>query len=65
MGAKQYSRFLLASGIDSVKTDAQFFLDVMDDAGDRRDLIKTYQDAWTIASLRYFSIKAISCILSP
>ncbi|KAL8996931.1 MAG: hypothetical protein Q9169_003690, partial [Polycauliona sp. 2 TL-2023] len=55
-----FYRFLLDSGIDSVKTDAQFFLDVMDDADDRRDLIKTYQDAWTIASLRYFSIKAIS-----
>ncbi|KAL8891553.1 MAG: hypothetical protein Q9215_001417 [Flavoplaca cf. flavocitrina] len=57
-----FYKFLLASGIDSVKTDAQFFLDVMDDADDRRDLIKTYQDAWTIASLRYFSIKAISCM---
>ncbi|KAL8883229.1 MAG: hypothetical protein Q9192_007337, partial [Flavoplaca navasiana] len=57
-----FYKFLLASGIDSVKTDAQFFLDVMDDADDRRDLIQTYQDAWTIASLRYFSIKAISCM---
>ncbi|KAL8670601.1 MAG: hypothetical protein Q9168_004875, partial [Polycauliona sp. 1 TL-2023] len=57
-----FYRFLLDSGIDSVKTDAQFFLDVMDDADDRRDLIKTYQDAWTVASLRYFSIKAISCM---
>ncbi|KAL8703164.1 MAG: hypothetical protein Q9201_003640 [Fulgogasparrea decipioides] len=57
-----FYKFLLASGIDSVKTDAQFFLDVMDDADDRRRFIKTYQDAWTIASLRYFSIKAISCM---
>ncbi|KAL8690982.1 MAG: hypothetical protein Q9224_004277, partial [Gallowayella concinna] len=59
----QYLRFLLSSGIDSVKTDAQFFLDLMEDADDRRRFMKTYQDAWTIASLRYFSIKAISCIL--
>ncbi|KAL8859667.1 MAG: hypothetical protein Q9178_003781 [Gyalolechia marmorata] len=57
-----FYRFLLASGIDSVKTDAQFFLDLMDDADDRRSFMKTYQDAWTIASLRYFSIKAISCM---
>ncbi|KAI4098937.1 MAG: hypothetical protein L6R37_006235 [Teloschistes peruensis] len=55
-------RFLLESGIDSVKTDAQFFLDRMDDADDRRRFMKTYQDAWTIAGLRYFSIKAISCM---
>lgn len=58
-------RFLLESGIDSVKTDAQFFLDLMDDADDRRRFMKSYQDAWTIAGLRYFSIKAISCMTSP
>ncbi|KAL8773665.1 MAG: hypothetical protein Q9209_001431 [Squamulea sp. 1 TL-2023] len=57
-----FYKFLLASGIDSVKTDAQFFLDLMDDADDRRRFMKNYQDAWTIASLRYFSIKAISCM---
>ncbi|KAI9682070.1 MAG: hypothetical protein M1817_000124 [Caeruleum heppii] len=50
------------SGIDSVKTDAQFFLDELQDAPDRRALIKAYQDAWIISSLRYFSIKAISCM---
>ncbi|KAI4137217.1 MAG: hypothetical protein L6R39_007407, partial [Caloplaca ligustica] len=55
-----FYRFLLESGIDSVKTDAQFFLDLMDDADDRRRFMKTYQDAWTIASLRYFSTRAIS-----
>ncbi|KAL8896533.1 MAG: hypothetical protein Q9207_007665, partial [Kuettlingeria erythrocarpa] len=55
-----FYRFLLDSGIDSVKTDAQFFLDLMDDADDRRRFMKTYQDAWTIASLRYFSMKTIS-----
>ncbi|KAI4179906.1 MAG: hypothetical protein L6R41_007565, partial [Letrouitia leprolyta] len=41
--------FLLEAGIDSVKTDAQFFLDIIDDADDRRRFMKTYQDAWTIA----------------
>ncbi|KAL9611883.1 MAG: hypothetical protein Q9167_003497 [Letrouitia subvulpina] len=54
--------FLLDSNIDSVKTDAQFFLDLIDDADDRRRFMKTYQDAWTIASLNHFSIKAISCM---
>ncbi|KAL8802304.1 MAG: hypothetical protein Q9200_006626 [Gallowayella weberi] len=60
-----FYKFLLASGIDSVKTDAQFFLDRMEDADDRRRFMKTYQDAWTIASLRYFSTKAISSTLPP
>ena len=55
-------RFLSNAGIDSVKTDAQFFLDLLDDAEDRRRFIKSYQDAWTISSLRYFSIRAISCM---
>ena len=57
-----FYQFLLDSRIDSVKTDAQFFLDLLDDADDRRRFIKAYQDAWTISSLRYFSIKAISCM---
>ncbi|KAF2084466.1 glycoside hydrolase family 36 protein [Saccharata proteae CBS 121410] len=54
--------FLEKSGVDSVKTDAQFFLDELDDAPARRSLIKTYQDAWSISTLRYFSAKAISCM---
>lgn len=54
--------FLRSSGIDSVKTDAQFFLDLLSSPHDRRDLIAPYQDAWLIASLRHFSIKAISCM---
>ena len=57
-----FYKFLATSGIDSVKTDTQFFLDLLEDADDRRQLINAYQDAWTIASLRYFSIKAISCM---
>ena len=57
-----FYRFLASTGIDSVKTDAQFFLDLLEDADDRRRFIKAYQDAWTISSLRYFSIKCISCM---
>ena len=57
-----FYKFLLSSGIDSVKTDAQFMLDDLQDAPDRRELITTTIDAWTIAALRYFSIKAISCM---
>ena len=59
---EDFYKFLSEAGIDSVKTDAQFFLDLLDDTEDRRRFIKTYQDAWTISSLRYFSIKAISCM---
>jgi hypothetical protein len=56
------SRFLLECGVDSVKTDAQFVLDLLADAPDRSRTIAAFQDAWTINSLRYFSIKAISCM---
>ncbi|MCJ1308883.1 hypothetical protein MMC25_002538 [Agyrium rufum] len=54
--------FLLDAQIDSVKTDAQFFLDLMTSATDRRRFTKAYQDAWSISSLRYFATKAISCM---
>lgn len=57
-----FYKFLLSAGVDSVKTDAQFMLDEIEDANDRRDLISSTQDAWTIAALRHFSIKAISCM---
>lgn len=57
-----FYRFLSSCGIDAVKTDAQFMLDQLSSASARKDLINTYQDAWTIASLRHFSIKAISCM---
>ena len=57
-----FYQFLMSSRIDSVKTDAQFFLDLLEDAEDRRRFMYAYQDAWTISSLRYFSVKAISCM---
>ncbi|OXV08808.1 hypothetical protein Egran_03426 [Elaphomyces granulatus] len=58
--------FLTSAGIDAVKTDVQFFLDLLEDADDRRRFISTYQDAWSIASLRYFGNRSISCMsLTP
>ncbi|EEQ88011.1 hypothetical protein RJZ56_004682 [Blastomyces dermatitidis] len=55
-------KFLLAAGVDSVKTDAQFFLDLLQDPKDRVRFTSAYQDAWSIASLRHFQAKAISCM---
>jgi hypothetical protein len=57
-----FYRFLLQSGVDSVKTDAQFFLDLLLHAPDRRAMTTEYQDAWTLAHLRHFSSRAISCM---
>jgi hypothetical protein len=37
-------------------------LDTLVSATDRSDLILTYLDAWTVSTLRYFSVKAISCM---
>ncbi|CAK4033528.1 glycoside hydrolase family 36 [Lecanosticta acicola] len=54
--------FLSSSGVDSVKTDAQFFLDLLLHAPDRRALTQEYQDAWTIAHLRHLGSRAISCM---
>ncbi|KAF4999207.1 hypothetical protein FGRMN_2666 [Fusarium graminum] len=57
-----FYRFLSDSGIDAVKTDAQFMVDTWIEASPRRDLINAYLDAWTISTLRHFSAKAISCM---
>lgn len=59
---KDFYEFLSSTGIDSVKTDSQFFLDEIKNADDRHHLIEAYQDAWNINQLRYFSAKAISCM---
>lgn len=59
---EDFYSFLAASGVDAVKTDAQFMFDTLRDADARRDLFNTYLDAWTISSLKHFSIKAISCM---
>jgi hypothetical protein len=37
-------------------------LDTFVSAQDRRNLIPTYLDAWTVSTLRHFSVKAISCM---
>lgn len=58
----EFYGFLSSAGVDSVKTDAQFFLDLLEDPDDRRNFAAGYQDAWSIASLRYFSTRAISCM---
>lgn len=55
-------RFLSSCGVDGVKTDAQFMIDTWESAKVRRELIKLYQDTWTISGLRYFSNKVISCM---
>ncbi|KAK4231167.1 raffinose synthase Sip1 [Podospora fimiseda] len=57
-----FYRFLSDSGIDGVKTDAQFMIDLLELATARRELINAYLDAWIIASLRHFSSKVISCM---
>ena len=59
---RDFYEFLRSAGVDSVKTDAQFFLDELKDAGDRKSLIRAYQDAWNMAHLRSFSGRAISCM---
>ena len=57
-----FYNFLSSCSVDSVKTDAQFMLDDLQSARDRRRMIIAYQDAWTVAHLRYLSARAISCM---
>jgi hypothetical protein len=54
--------FLASCGITSVKTDVQFYLDLLSSTPDRRSLMTAYQTAWTTSHLRHFSGKAISCM---
>ncbi|KAE8414131.1 hypothetical protein BDV36DRAFT_266372 [Aspergillus pseudocaelatus] len=58
----EFYSYLASTGVDAVKTDAQFFLDLLKDPEDRRKFTRAYQDAWSISSLRYFGTKAISCM---
>ncbi|KAJ5788276.1 hypothetical protein N7457_003266 [Penicillium paradoxum] len=57
----EFYGYLSSVGIDSVKTDAQFFIDLLEDPEDRQRFMTSYQDAWSIASLKHFSTRAISC----
>ncbi|KFZ08038.1 hypothetical protein V501_06122 [Pseudogymnoascus sp. VKM F-4519 (FW-2642)] len=54
--------FLTGCGIDAVKTDSQYLLDTITSASARASLTHAYLDAWSIAGLRHFSVKAISCM---
>ncbi|KAL4940651.1 hypothetical protein BDV06DRAFT_213295 [Aspergillus oleicola] len=54
--------FLSSAGITGVKADAQSFLDLLRDPEDRKQFTAAYQDAWSIASLRHFGPKVISCM---
>jgi len=54
--------FLEDAGVDSVKTDAQFWLDEIISAPARRSLTMTYLNAWMTSQLRHFSGRAISCM---
>jgi len=61
-----FYKFLSSCGIDGVKTDAQFMLDTVVSPKARRGLLHTYMDAWTLASLRHFGNRVISCMsLTP
>ncbi|SPQ18354.1 76a4190c-5657-4e05-95d5-21f92ca54688 [Thermothielavioides terrestris] len=57
-----FYRFLSASGVDGVKTDAQYMLDTLVPADLRRTLTPAYLDAWARAALRHFPGRAISCM---
>lgn len=57
-----FYKFLSQSGISAVKTDVQFYLDLLASTKDRRELTNAYQSAWTQAHLRHLSGKAISCM---
>ena len=59
---QDFYSFLEESGIDSVKADAQYFVDLLADPLDRARFTKAYQDAWAIASLRHFQERTISCM---
>lgn len=54
--------YLSSTGVDSVKADAQFFIDILEDPEDRRRFMTSYQDAWSIASIRHFGMRSISCM---
>lgn len=57
-----FYKFLANCGVTAVKTDVQFYLDLLSSTTDRRALTTTYQSAWTQAHLRHLSGKAISCM---
>lgn len=59
---QDFYKFLSECGIDGAKVDAQFMLDMLRHAPDRRNLTNAYLDAWSTASLRHFGFRTISCM---
>ncbi|KAK4197111.1 family 36 putative glycoside hydrolase [Triangularia verruculosa] len=57
-----FYKFLADAGVDGVKVDTQSFLDYGEHADDRLALTTAYQDAWRLASLKYFGGRAIACM---
>lgn len=57
-----FYRFLSSCGVDGVKADAQCLLDALTSAPARKDLTRSYLDAWSVASLRHFGTNATSCM---
>ncbi len=57
-----FYRFLATCSVDGVKTDVQSFMDMWVPATARRELMTEYQDAWSVAALRHFGTKVISCM---
>ena len=57
-----FYRFLSSCGVDGVKTDAQCLLDALTSASARKDLTRSYLDAWSVASLRHFGTNVTSCM---
>ena len=58
----EFYSYLTSIGVDAIKTDAQFFIDLLENPEDRRNFMSSYQDAWSIASLKHFSTRSISCM---
>jgi hypothetical protein len=56
-----FCSFLQSCGVDGVKTDSQNSLDEINQAQDRRTMIKAYQDAWCLQGLRHLGARQISC----
>ena len=59
---QDFYRFLSLSGVDGVKTDAQFMVDTLTSSSSRRELTNAYLDSWNILSIRRFGNKSISCM---
>ncbi|KAJ5764526.1 Aldolase-type TIM barrel [Penicillium manginii] len=57
---EEFYSYLNTVGVDSVKADAQFFLDLLVNPEDRKRFTTSYQDAWSIASLKHFNSRSTS-----